>query len=52
MTKTQQISALIAAEFARNGGDIAKALDAVCGAGTYAKLASEVYNELRAKQGL
>ena len=47
MTKTQQISALILAATKANGGDIAKGFDAVFGEGAYAKLAGEVYHQLR-----
>ena len=50
MTKTQQISAMILAEMAANGGDIKAALDKICGAGTYMKLASDVWHAARAKQ--
>jgi hypothetical protein len=46
MTKTQHISKMILEAFARCG-DIKQALDEVCGAGTSAKLISEVYDELR-----
>jgi hypothetical protein len=48
MTKTAAINALIAAEYKRNGGDIVAAFDAVLGAGSYAKLAADVYHSLRA----
>lgn len=48
MTKQQAISAKIATLVAQ-GMDISEALDAVCGAGTYEKLASDVYHGLRAK---
>ena len=47
MTKTQQISALILAATAANGGDIAKGFDAVFGEGAYLKLAGDVYRQLR-----
>jgi len=47
MTKTQMISALIAKQYAANGGDIVKAFDAVMGEGAYLKLAGEVYHQLR-----
>jgi hypothetical protein len=49
MTKTQYISKLIIEAAERNGGDFRKALDEVCGAGTFARLASDVYDELRAR---
>lgn len=49
MTKNAAVNARIAAEFARNGGDIAAAFDAVIGSGAYAKLAAEVYAALRAR---
>jgi len=51
MNKTQQINLMIAAEFASNGGDIRKAFDSVLGEGAYAKLAGDLYDELRAKAG-
>ena len=47
MTKTQQISALIAAALQANGGDIRAAFDSVMGEGAYLKLAGEVYHQLR-----
>lgn len=47
--KNQQISALIAIEYLRNGGDIAKAMDAVCGEGSYLKLVGEVWEAAQAK---
>ena len=47
MTKTQIISAAIAKHYAANGGDIAKAFDAVLGHGAYLKLAGDIYNTLR-----
>lgn len=50
--KTAFISSRIVAAMKANGGDIAKAFDSVMGAGSYAKLAGEVYHELRARQGL
>ena len=52
MTKNQQISLKIAAAFYANGGDIEAAFDSVMGAGAYLKLAGEIYDALRAKQGL
>jgi hypothetical protein len=48
MTKSQVISAMILAHKA-NGKTTAEAIDAVCGAGTYARLAGEVYDALKAK---
>jgi hypothetical protein len=51
MTKQQAISTMIANEFKANGGDIVKAFDKIMGEGAYMKLAGEVYNELRAKNG-
>lgn len=52
MTKTQRISALILAAYRANGGDIEAATDAVCGKGTYRKLAHDVWTAARAKAGL
>ena len=52
MSKQQIISAMIAAEYKKNGGDIRKAFDAIMGEGAYLKLAVEVYDEIRAKNGL
>lgn len=49
MTKHQQINALVAAEYFANGGDIKAAVDKVCGAGTYTKLAHAVWTAARAK---
>ncbi len=43
------ISLRILVVSARNGGDIAAAIDEVLGAGTYLRLAGEVYDTLRAK---
>lgn len=50
--KNAAISTKIIAAMKENGGDIVAAFDSVMGAGAYAKLAGEVYNELRARQGL
>ena len=47
MTKTQKISLLILKAHA-SGMDIKAAIDHVCGAGTSAKLISDLYDELRA----
>lgn len=47
MTKTQQISKLIIEAFGRSG-DIRQAIDEVCGAGSSARLISELYEHLRA----
>jgi hypothetical protein len=52
MTKTQQIGLMIQTAMKMNGGDFIAAFDTVMGAGAYKKLAGEVYQELRAKQGL
>jgi hypothetical protein len=52
MTKTQQISLMIQAAMQKNGGDFIKAFDSVMGEGAYLKIAGEVYEALRAKQGL
>ena len=46
--KNAAISAKILAHM-NNGMTLPEAFDAVLGAGSYAKLASEVYHELRAK---
>jgi hypothetical protein len=43
---------MILAEMAKNGGDIAKAFDAVMGEGAYLKLAGDLYDTLRAKAGV
>ena len=45
-SKNAQITAMIRARFAQNGGDIEEAFDLVIGAGAFRKLASEVYREL------
>jgi hypothetical protein len=50
-TTEQIISAKILIKVAE-GMTIDQALDEVCGAGTFAKLASDLYHQLRAKQGL
>lgn len=47
--KNAQISAKIMQAFQANGGDIAAAIDAVLGAGTYAQIASDVWEAARAK---
>lgn len=44
-----KISAAILAEYNANGGDVAKAIDAVLAAGTYAKIVDELYDALNAK---
>ena len=49
MTKTQAISSRIAALIA-NGYSIPQAIDAVMGAGTYARIASDVWDALNAQQ--
>ena len=46
MTKAQKISEMILIELAATGS-ISKAFDNVFGEGTYAKLASDVYHQLR-----
>ena len=51
MTKQQQIGAMILEKVA-GGMAIDQAMDAVCGAGTYQKLASDTWTALRIKQGL
>jgi hypothetical protein len=51
MTKTQKISEMIMIEFAKTGS-MPQAYDAVFGEGAYMALASQVYDELRAKAGL
>jgi hypothetical protein len=48
--RNAEISAAILANVARTG-DVAAALDAVLGAGSYEKLAGELYEALRAKAG-
>lgn len=50
--KQALISAMIRREYNANGGDIVAAFDSVMGAGAYRKMAGEVYDTLRAKQGL
>lgn len=50
--KNAAIAKMIVAEMNKNGGDIVEAFDKVFGEGSYAKLAGEVYNDLRAKAGL
>lgn len=52
MTKQQAISAMIIEAYKANGGDIRAAFDKIMGEGAYMKLAGELYDELRAKQGL
>lgn len=49
MTKAQKISEMIMIELAATGS-ITQAFDKVLGEGAYAKLAGEIYNELRAKK--
>jgi hypothetical protein len=49
-TKSLQINAMILAKFRSNGGDFRTAFDEVRGEGAYSKLASEIYDALRAKQ--
>jgi len=51
MNKDQIISAKILAAMA-NGMDLKSAFDFVIGEGAYIKLAGDVYDALRAKQGL
>lgn len=46
--KNVQISAMIAARIA-SGASTREAIDAVLGAGTYDRLASDLYDALRAK---
>lgn len=48
MTKTQKISAAIVAQV-EAGKSVKDAMNAVCGAGSFERLASELYNELRVK---
>lgn len=48
--KQAKISALILSKVAE-GMSPREALDAVCGPGTFAKLAGDLYTELRAKAG-
>jgi len=43
---TAQISQKIIFQLNTNGGDLAKAIDAVIGHGAYAKLVGDVYDEL------
>ena len=47
--KQALISAMIRREYQANGGDFIAAFDSVMGEGAYKKLASDVYNELRAR---
>jgi hypothetical protein len=47
-----KISAAIAAEYKRNGGNIEAAFDKILGAGAYKKMAGEVRAELRARAGI
>lgn len=49
MSKHQQISAKILQEMQANGGNLRAAFDAVMGEGAYMKLASDLYDALRAK---
>jgi hypothetical protein len=51
MTKNQAISEMIIA-LTKCGFSAREALDMVCGAGTYDKLAEEVYYELRRRAGM
>lgn len=46
--KNATISAMIVEKMGE-GMTVREALDAVCGAGTFAKLAGELYDEMRAK---
>lgn len=46
MTKTQAISAMILAEVAK-GASVREALNAVCGAGSFERLAGDLYDALR-----
>ena len=48
MTAQQKISAAILAEMARNGGNLAAAVNAVLGAGAYERIAGDLYDRLRA----
>ncbi len=49
MTTTQKISAMILAQMTQNGGNLREAINTVLGAGTFEKLASDVYDALKAK---
>lgn len=49
MTKNQAISAMILAKVAE-GMDVREALDAVCGAGSFERLASNLYHQLRGEE--
>lgn len=51
MSKDQIISARILAAMA-SGMELREAFDSVLGEGAYMKMAGEVYDALRAKQGL
>lgn len=51
MTKTQQISFQVLARMA-SGADVAEAIDATCGKGTYDRLAREVWMKARQAAGL
>lgn len=44
-----KISALILAAYSTNGGDLRNAIDTVLGAGSFDKLAGDVYDTLRAR---
>lgn len=48
MTKNEAIRQMILAKMAR-GMTVDQALDAVCGPGTFAKLAEDTYHAIRAK---
>lgn len=48
MNANQAISEQIIIAMSVNGGDLAKAIDQVIGAGAYDKLVNEVYEELKA----
>lgn len=50
-TKSAAINNRVIAEYNSNGGDIREAIDTVLGAGSYAKMAGELYDALRAKGG-
>jgi hypothetical protein len=50
ITKNAAISAAILAK-TQAGTSLSEAIDAVLGAGTYARLAGDIYESLRTKQG-
>ncbi len=47
MNANQKISQAIVIAMSVNGGDLAKAIDQVIGAGTYERIVSETYNAFR-----